>query len=52
MTGHQKLRPGEGGIAVNMAVSTEIDSAGNTGTAPVSLARVLVALDQSDYAIR
>ena len=36
---------------MNVAVSTEIDSAG-TGTAPVSLARVLVALDQSDYALQ
>ncbi|MEE8454950.1 MAG: universal stress protein [Limibaculum sp.] len=35
-----------------MAVSTEIDSAGDAGTAPVSLGRVLVALDQSDYAIQ
>jgi nucleotide-binding universal stress UspA family protein len=35
---------------VNVAVATNLDSAGDTGTAPVSLARVLVALDQSDYA--
>jgi hypothetical protein len=35
---------------VNVAVATNLDSVGDTGTAPVSLARVLVALDQSDYA--
>jgi nucleotide-binding universal stress UspA family protein len=35
---------------VYVAIATNLDSAGDTGTAPVSLARVLVALDQSDYA--
>ena len=35
---------------VNLAVSTTVDSSTNTGTAPVALSRILVALDQSDYA--
>lgn len=35
---------------MNLAVSTETGNAAGTCTAPVSLARVLVALDQSDYA--
>ncbi len=39
-------------MAVNVAVSMEIDAAPDTVSAPVSLARILVALDQSDYAIR
>ncbi|MCH8951628.1 MAG: universal stress protein, partial [Proteobacteria bacterium] len=37
---------------MNVAVSTELDSGAATGTAPVSFGRVLVALDQSDYALQ
>lgn len=35
---------------MNVAAAANLESAGDIGTAPVSLARILVALDQSDYA--
>lgn len=37
-------------MVVNLAVSTGTETSSEIGTAPVSLSRILVALDQSDYA--